>query len=213
MGWRDLVDRARTAGARVTDDVLRRASPHVRLGARRVFVSDAALHGSITMLARARAPELALVLEGRPEGHLLRVNAGGKPLSALLVLQRVRLAGGRVRLELDTPEGITLEARPLAAFFATSVARLFGGTGAARAVFSLGTPEGLTWDGHRAVYEAPLDGVSFLGVRVGELDLDAAVTRASDGVWLVFDRDGVARDVAGVLFRSTLERFAGNRGE
>lgn len=202
MAWRDAGRRLLgAAGA----SVRRLAGAHVRVDGRRLFLSDAALCRGTVALGRLLAPEACLEVTPEPDGHLVRGLADGRPVSAVLVLERLRFEGGRLAVELGTPRGIALGSQPVVGFFAAVVARLFGGTWIGRRLLSLAGPDALVWDGAHARLSVPLDGVPLVGARLVDLRAEAVVTRADGGLWLAFDRDGLAQELAALLVRSVVE--------
>ena len=198
MRW---LDRARE----VLHAARHQATAHARVEGRRVFVSDAALCKATALLARAIAPAAALAIDAEPEGFVVRMIYGGRPVSGLLVLERIAFERGQVRLHVRTPRGIDLRAWPRPALLAGLVRRLLGGTRLARRLLAHATPPGLAWDGERAELVVSTERLPVLGRRLGRLEATAAATRVEGGVWLEADRDGVAREVLEVVLRSALD--------
>jgi len=201
MGGVRILDKARE----VLVAARRRATAHARVEGRRVFVSDAALCKATGLMARAIAPAAELSLEPAAAGFVLRMLYAGRPVSGLLVVERLAFERGQVRVDVRTPRGIDLRAWPRVALLAGTVRSALGGTRIARRLLARATPPGVAWDGKRAELVVPTDRVPVLGRRLGRLEATARVARVEGGVWLEVDRDGVARDVLEVVLRSALD--------
>jgi len=203
--WRDLAT-GLAEGARALGDVAAAArGPHVRLDGRRVFLSDAALGGTAALLGRLLAPRAGLRVAPHRDGWHVGGHAGGRPVSAVVAPDRLDLARGTLRVELRTPHGIALGGRPVVARLARAVAWSVGGTWLARVLLALALPDGLAWDGERAWLDVALAGTPLVGRRLGTVAASARARRADGGLWLEFDRDGVAEDVVAVLVGSAVD--------
>lgn len=187
-------------GREVAGHARDKANEHVRMeDGRTLFLSDWALSSAIGALGRRVAAAAAIQAVQDGPGYRITGKAGGKSVSALVVLQSIRFKNGRLAVEVGTPAGLELEARPVASFFLSVVGRLFGGRWLGERVFSLVKPQGLTWDGATARYEVELDSVPVAGKRLAAIEGDARVTRGTGGLLVAFDDPGVAAQVGATL--------------
>jgi hypothetical protein len=187
----------------------------VSVDGRRLSVSDAAFCGAVRRLARALAPKLELDLEPAAGGYRVQMKSGETPLSAVLVLEAIRFERGVLRLELGTPEGVSLDSRPVVGAFAAVVGSLFGGTWAGGKLLSMGLPETLKWDGKRATLDVPIDQAPVVGRRLAAIEAVATPRRENGTMQLELDRDGVAQAVLGAVLAGALDHVGlggGRRG-
>src|SRR5687768_17342751 len=132
-----VLELAKEAARRIAAEARTRVGKHVSLqNPRTLFLSDWALTRALEMLGKQYAPDAELRVEQQGSGHRVSGRAGGKSVSALLVLRTIGFRAGTLTLEVETPEGVELEARPLAGFYSASVARLLGGKWLGEKLFS-----------------------------------------------------------------------------
>jgi hypothetical protein len=196
---------------KLVETVAALSGQHVRVEGRRLSVSDAAFCKTVRGLAGVLAPQLALELEPDDAGYRVRLMAGAEPVSAVVVLERIRFERGVLRVEVATPEGVSLASRPVVGAFAAVVGRLFGGTWAGGKLLSLSLPETLRWDGKRATLDVAIDQAPLVGQRLAALEANATARREGGMLVLELDRDGVAQAIVGALMAAAFDRV-GLRG-
>lgn len=179
---------------------------HVRVEGRRLSLSDAAFCKTVRTLAGAVAPQLALAIEPAEAGYRVRLNAGANAISAVVVLERLRFGRGVLRVEVETPEGVSLDSRPVVGVFAAVIGRLFGGTWAGSKLLSIGLPETLRWDGRRATLDVVIDQTRLVGKRLAAVEASATARREGGTLFLELDRDGVAQALVGALMAAAFDR-------
>lgn len=213
MGFRDLGKSLLELGADVADRVKDRMNEHARMeDERTLFLSDWAFTGAVKTLGYSSVPDAELRAEQEAEGYRVSGKVDGKLVSALLVVRSIRLGENNLTVQVETPNGISLEARPIANFLAAVTARLFGGTWVGAKIFSVATPKGLTWDGNTARLVVDMETIPLVGKRLATVDANATIRRGVSGLLIEFDDRAVAVDVRTVLTGIVWDLLRGHLG-
>jgi hypothetical protein len=196
----NLVGQATVLAEKLASGARDTVREHVRMeDPRTLFLSDWALTTAVATLGRVAVPDAELRAEQLGPGYRVTARVGGKAVSALLVFEAVRFEQGHLTLDVGTPEGIELEARPVANFFAAAIARLFGGMWLGGKIFSLVTPDDLTWDGAKATYQVALEKIPIAGMQLALIEAEARVRRGQVGLLVEFADENAATQLHTVL--------------
>ncbi len=154
---------------------------------RTLAIADKVLIPALRMLAGNLAPEAEFSIDAAPEGFRVGALLGGKRVTAVVDLARLRLQDGVVEVVVGTPKGVALAGRPVAQLFAGLVAKLFGGTWLGLKLLSAPLPSKLTWDGKTATLVTDLDPKGVVPAELKRLGASASVTK--EETWTTFKLD------------------------
>ncbi len=204
----DLVAKSKEATRSIQEKFLDRCL-RVDRRTKTLSICDEVLLPGLRQLAVLKAPEASVTIEPTESGFLVSALVRGKRVSSLLELKRVSYVAGEVEVEVATPEGATMEGRPVAQLFAALTSKLFGGTWLGLKLLSARLPSQLTWDGRKATLRTDLDAKGGVPPELMQLSATATVTRADAWTHFTFDTLGSLNLLFAYLLKKLLKLLFG----